>query len=253
MASSVSFALSTTKSIFVKLLTAAPVQRGELRVSPLGGRASDEDGGSGDGLDAQSQSGQAANRRDLVDLDRDFAALMRRYQQPIYNIAVQLIGDEDEAGDVTQETFLSAYKARASFRSESKVFTWLYRIAINHSKNRIKARARSRHHEGPSLDAGFESADGDEHGGLLESGIVADWSQSPELLLEQGELRTKIREAIEALSYEYKSVLLLREIEEMNYNDIAEATGLSLEAVKTRISRARGMVRKRVAPYYTQR
>jgi RNA polymerase sigma-70 factor, ECF subfamily len=252
MTSPVSLVSSASKSILVKLLSAAPVQKGEHRVSPIDDRGNGE-GGAADSLpDVPGSTAAAVNRRDLVDLERDFAALMRRYQQPIYNIAVQLIGDEDEAGDVTQETFLSAYRARGSFRSESKVFTWLYRIAINHSKNRLKSRSRARSHEGPSLDSGFESADGDEQGSLLESGLVADWSQSPEILLEQGELRTKIREAIEALSHEYKSVLLLREMEEMNYNDIAEATGLTLEAVKTRISRARGMVRKRVAPYYSQ-
>jgi len=246
----VSFAISTSNSYLVKLLSAAPVQRGELRVATPDGGGEDAFGAI-DLVDAAASPTVSVNRRDLVDLDRDFGALMRRYQQPIYNLAVQLIGDEDEASDVTQETFLSAYRARASFRSESKVFTWLYRIAINHSKNRRKSKARSKSHEGPSLDSGFESADGEDQGGLLESGLVADWSQSPELLLQKNELRTKIREAIEALPHEYKSVLVLREMEDMNYNDIAEATGLSLEAVKTRISRARGMVRRRVAPYYS--
>jgi RNA polymerase sigma-70 factor (ECF subfamily) len=196
------------------------------------------------------------NRRDALDLTNNFSELMRRYQQPVYNVALQLLGDEDEAGDITQETFISAYRARATFRSESKVFTWLYRIAINHSKNRLKARSRTRSREAMSLDAGFDQAGlggqsgSDAASSLLESSIVEDWSQSPGKLIVEQELRIKINDAIDALAPEYKTVLVLREVEQMSYNDIADAVGLSLEAVKTRISRARAMVRRRVGPYY---
>jgi RNA polymerase sigma-70 factor (ECF subfamily) len=194
------------------------------------------------------------NRRDVLDLANNFGELMKRYQQSVYNVAFQLLGDEDEAGDVTQETFISAYRARSSFRSESKVFTWLYRITINHSKNRLKSRSRIRSREAMSLDAGFDQSvtgavNSDSAMNLLESAIVEDWSGSPAKLIEERELGQKINEAIDSLAPEYKSVLVLREIEQMSYNDIAETVGLSLEAVKTRISRARAMVRRRVGPY----
>ena len=205
-----------------------------------------------EGTEEHAYENAAVNRRDVLDLHRDFDAVMQRYQGAIYNLALQLTSDAEEASDVTTETFLSAYKARNTFRNESKVYTWLYRIAINHSKNRLKSKSRQRAHEGPSLDAGYETESGDESAGLLESALAADWSHSPELLLQQGELRAKISEAIESLPIEYRQVLILREIEDMPYNDIADATGLSLEAVKTRISRARGMVRRKVAPYYRE-
>ena len=205
-----------------------------------------------EGTEEHAYENAAVNRRDVLDLHRDFDAVMQRYQGAIYNLALQLTSDAEEASDVTTETFLSAYKARNTFRNESKVYTWLYRIAINHGKNRLKSKSRQRAHEGPSLDAGYETESGDESAGLLESALAADWSHSPELLLQQGELRAKINEAIESLSVEYRQVLILREIEDMPYNDIADATGLSLEAVKTRISRARGMVRRKVAPYYRE-
>ncbi len=205
-----------------------------------------------EGTEEHAYESAAANRRDVLDLHRNFDAVMQRYQGAIYNLALQLTSDTEEASDVTTETFLSAYKARNTFRNESKVYTWLYRIAINHSKNRLKSKSRQRAHEGPSLDAGYETENGDESAGLLESALAADWSHSPELLLQKGELRAKINEAIESLPIEYRQVLILREIEDMPYNDIADATGLSLEAVKTRISRARGMVRRKVAPYYRE-
>jgi RNA polymerase sigma-70 factor (ECF subfamily) len=192
------------------------------------------------------------NSRDVADLRQDFDALMGRYERPIYNAIFHLIGDPEEAGDLTQETFVSAYRARNHFRGDAKVYTWLYRIAVNHCKNRFKQRDRLREYEGVSLDGGFgagawgEDAD---HGGQ-ESRLVADWSLSPERLLEQKELRAQIYRAVEALASEYRIVLVLREMEGLNYNEIAEVTGLTMEAVKTRLSRARAMVRRRIEPYY---
>ncbi len=253
---------------FLKLLWALPVKDAYLRraMQPESGessqtgkllrepseRTSDGAGAVRGEADIQRETAElAADRRDFADLQHDFNALVGRHQQRIYNLAYQHIGDSDEASDITQETFISAYRARQNFRGEARVFTWLFRIAINHTKNRLKAKSRSRTHEGPSLDSTFDQEGGEPGGDLLESSLVADWSQAPETVLEQGELLTKIREAIEALPFEYRSVLILREMEDMNYNDIAAATGLSLEAVKTRISRARAMVRRRVSPYYS--
>lgn len=248
---------------FLKLLPARPVESTTIKLAVVLASGQDSHSDPEKTPDAaQAEIGavsdiySGANRRDAYDLANNFSELMKRYQQPVYNVALQLLGDEDEAGDITQETFISAYRARGSFRSESKVFTWLYRIAINHSKNRMKARSRTRSREAMSLDAGFDQAssggsgNGEGATSLLESSVVADWSQSPGKLIEERELRGKINDAIDALAPEYKSVLVLREVEQMSYNDIADAVGLSLEAVKTRISRARAMVRRRVGPYY---
>jgi RNA polymerase sigma-70 factor (ECF subfamily) len=102
-----------------------------------------------------------------------------------------------------------------------------------------------------SLDGGFGgpwSEDGEHAQG--ESRPVADWSLSPERLLEQKELRAQIYRAVDGLASEYRIVLVLREMEGLNYSEIAEVTGLSMEAVKTRLSRARAMVRRRIEPYY---
>ncbi|MEO7715005.1 MAG: sigma-70 family RNA polymerase sigma factor [Capsulimonas sp.] len=186
-------------------------------------------------------------KRAQNELLHDFDALVERYNKPLFNVIYQWIGDYDEAADLTQETFVSAYKAREQFRGDAQVYTWLYRIAHNHCKNRFKQRDRARQAEGPSLDAGV-SGDGDDM--VSETREIADWSFSPSRVLEQKELRALVQRAVDSLASEYKVVLVLREMEGMSYNEIADVTGLTMEAVKTRLNRARGMVRQRVEPYY---
>ncbi len=199
-------------------------------------------------------SGAGASRdatgalRDGVALVRDFDALYAKYGPQIFNTIFQWIGDYDEATDLTQETFLSAYKAREQFRGDAKVYTWLYRIAHNHCKNRFKQRDRQREMEGPSLDAGL-SGDGADEGEAAPVREIADWSGSPARRLEQKELQAQINRAVDGLASEYRVVLVLREVDGLSYGEIAQATGLTLEAVKTRLNRARAMVRQRIEPY----
>ena len=195
---------------------------------------------------AATERTDARQNRDDIALVRDFDALYARYGKQIYNTLYQLIGDHEEAADLTQETFLSAHKAREQFRGDSKVSTWLYRIAHNHFKNRLKQRGRQREMEGPSLDAGFGDGADEENAGTRE---IADWSQSPPHLLEQKELGAQINRAVNSLAPEYRVVLILREVDGLAYNEIADVTGLTLEAVKTRLNRARAMVRQKVEPY----
>lgn len=184
------------------------------------------------------------NRRADVALVRDFNALYARYEKPLFNVIFQWVGDYEDAQDVFAETWLSAYKARDSFRGESQVYTWLYRIAHNHCKNRFKQRDRQREVEGPSLDASFTSDEGDD----APAREIADLSYAPAQLLDQKETRALINKAIDSLASEYKVVLTLYELEGLSYNEIAEVTGVTLAAVKTRLNRARAMVRQRVEP-----
>ena len=194
--------------------------------------------------------GGEEDARDAHDLRHDFDALTSRYQRTIYNTVFRLIGDPEEASDLTQETFISAYRASAQFRGESRVSTWLYRIAVNHCKNRFKQRDRQKEHESFSLDDSFGSPWSERETDASESRLLADWSQSPEGVLQQKELRAMIASAVDALPTDYKLVLVLREMNGLNYNEIVEATGLTMETVKTRLSRARGMIRRRIEPYY---
>ena len=192
----------------------------------------------------------AAERRADLALVQDAAALYARYGDKIFNTIYQWIGDYEEAADLTQETFLSAYKAREQFRGRfAKLSTWLYRIAHNHVQEpRSSSEDRQREMEGPSLDAGIAGEEAD-FGEAAAPREIADWSQSPSRLLEQKELQAQINRAVDSLASEYRVVLVLREVDGLTYNEIAEVTGLTLEAVKTRLHRAKTMVRQRVEPY----
>lgn len=196
---------------------------------------------------AAAERTEARQNRDDIALVRDFDALYARYGKQIYNTLYQWIGDYEEAADLTQETFLSAHKAREQFRGDAKVYTWLYRIAHNHFKNRLKQRGRQRDMEGPSLDAGLSDGAGfEENAGTRE---IADWTQSPTRLLEQKELQAQINRAVDSLAPGYRVVMVLRDVDGLAYNEIADVTGLTVEAVKTRLNRARAMVRQKVEPY----
>lgn len=184
------------------------------------------------------------SRRADMALVRDFDALYARYEKPLFNLILRWVGDYEDAQDVTIQTFTSAYNARENFRGESQVNTWLYKIAHNHCKNRFKQRDRQRDNEGASLDASFGVEPGDES----QTREIADWSYSPAQLLDQKETRALIDKAIDGLAPDYKIVLTLRHLEDLSYNEIADVTGLTLAAVKTRLNRAHAMVRTRVEP-----
>ncbi len=178
-------------------------------------------------------------------MPESFDALVAEYERRIYNVVLRILGDPDEAADVTQEVFISAYKSFDRFRGESHPYTWLYQIAINHCRNRLRKRVRDRRVRVESLDTA---------GGSLEDGAqtrdIPDATHAPHAVLEEKELRQRILDAIEGLPPEYREVVVLREMQNLSYNDIAEATGLSLDNVKTRLSRARLMLRRRLEHYY---
>jgi len=180
-----------------------------------------------------------------ADRNLDFDALVVKYEKKIFNVIYRMLGDYEEATDLTQETFISAFKHYDRFRGDSKVFTWLYQIARNLCINRVRQRERQRGMRFESLDQPRETDDDD---GLTRE--IADWSQSPQIVLESNELREKMMAAINSLPPDYKEVLVLREFEGLTYNEIVEQTGLTLENVKTRLSRARGMLRRKLGPYY---
>jgi RNA polymerase sigma-70 factor (ECF subfamily) len=186
-----------------------------------------------------------ASPGDDADRNLDFDALVAKYEKKIFNVIYRFLGDYEEATDLTQETFLSAFRHYDRFRGEAKVFTWLYQIARNLCINRVRQRDRQRSLKIESLD---QTRDGDDDEGLTRE--VADWTHSPHQVLEEKELHQRILAAIESLPPDYKEVVLLREFQQMSYNEIVAATGLSLENVKTRLSRARAMLRRKLEPYY---
>ena len=202
-----------------------------------------------DSADVTRGRHRAMNSAPSEDADRnlDFDALVAKYDKKIFNVIYRMLGDYEEATDLTQETFISAYRHYDKFRGDSKVFTWLYQIARNLCINRVRQRERQRGLRMESMD---QPRDLDEDDGATRE--IADWSQSPQRVLENNELREKLMSAIQSLTPEYREVLVLREFEGLSYNEIVERTGLTLENVKTRLSRARGMIRRKIGPYYQE-
>lgn len=181
----------------------------------------------------------------LEDEDRglSFEQIISRYEKKIFNLILRHISDREEAEDLTQETFLNAYKSFGTFRGECKIHTWLCQIALNQCKNRFRQRDRRRSVEGPSLDQPTGTED------PVRAMEIADWDQSPQEVLIRNETYRYVLKAIDSLPDEYRTVIVLCDLQQMSYQQIAQITGLSLEAVKTRIHRGRLMLRRKVDAY----
>ncbi len=154
---------------------------------------------------------------------------MAAYEKNVYNVALQMTGNREDAQDMAQEAFLKAYSSLSSFRGDSKFSSWLYRIVANvclDFKRRQSRRPRS------SLTVE------DDEGESVELDI-ADESQSPETLLERKLTRDAVRRGLQELPPEQRQILLLREIQGLSYEEIGEVMDLEPGTVKSRIFRAR--------------
>ena len=168
----------------------------------------------------------AARRGD----DAAFEELVRAYEKKVYHLSLRMCGDQEDAFEIAQEAFLSAWRGLKFFRGDSSFSTWLYRLTSNAAVDFL--RRRRRQGEGPSLD--------DE-----ETYIEApDPSPSPQHRAENRELRRALDQGLRALSPEHRQVLLLRELQGLSYEEIARELELDLGTVKSRIARARDRLRK---------
>ncbi len=172
-----------------------------------------------------------------------FDEVVDRYYDKVLNLAFRLMGDREEAHDLTQEVFIHAYQAYDRFRGEAEVFTWLYRITVNLAKNRYKQLQREREHRWEVLE------ETDEEEEEVEPFEWEDTKLSPETLLEQKERAEAIQKAIDELPEDQRVTLVLRDIEGLSYREIARIQGCSVEAVKSRLFRARSTLRKKLRPF----
>lgn len=173
-----------------------------------------------------------------------FDDLLDRYEKPVFNLIYRLVGDYEEAADLTQDTFVAAYRSFHAFRRESSVFTWLCQIAVNRCRNRFKERDRRRRFEFLFRDVKQEEETAVED----ENGLAAD-HRTPLAELERKELQEKIESAISSLPDEYRMVVVLRDLQGLSYQEISEVVGLRLEVVKARLHRGRAILRTKLSPY----
>jgi RNA polymerase sigma-70 factor (ECF subfamily) len=168
-----------------------------------------------------------------------YELLIERFQTPVYNLAYRLLNDQSDAADVLQEVFIKIFRNVATFRGESSLRTWVYRIAVNESHNRRRWLFRHRRGE-TGLEETFEDSETREK-------PLKDKGETPYDFTMNREAQTLLEEGLAAINPVYKAVLVLREIEEMSYEEIAAILEVSIGTVKSRIVRGRDALRKHLA------
>lgn len=172
-----------------------------------------------------------------------FDELISYHQDRVLNTAFRLMGNYDEALDLTQEVFLNCFRKISNFKGDSALSTWLYRITVNTAKNRWKYQQSRGLNRMTSIDAPLDADD--------EERVkqYPDVQPTPRKVASDRESMAYLEEHLEKLNGEHKEVLVLRYIEERSYEEIAEMLGLSLGTVKSRIHRARNELRELMAEY----
>lgn len=172
-----------------------------------------------------------------------FDSLVCRYSGDIFALLYRLTQDPEEARDLTQETFLSALTAIIGFRGESEIKTWLFRIAVNHSRNRFRWWKRRRRDRTVSLDEVFSDSD------IRVGDNLADIAESPEAAALRRERERLLLNALASLPLNFREAVVLCDIEGLSYDEIAAALDINLGTVKSRIARGREELRRRLKDF----
>jgi RNA polymerase sigma-70 factor (ECF subfamily) len=168
-----------------------------------------------------------------------FAELVKPYERRVYVTALALLRNEADAQDVAQEAILKAFANLRQFRGEARFSTWLIQIAVN------EARMRQRKEHAALFEPIIEAQDEE---GAYTPRDFADWREIPSEALERSEIRTLLAKAMDSLAQKYREVFLLRDVEHMSIEETAEVLNISIASVKTRLLRARLMLRDILAP-----
>jgi RNA polymerase sigma-70 factor, ECF subfamily len=176
-----------------------------------------------------------------VGSEEAFETLIHLYQGPIYNIAYRVLGDPAEAADAVQETFMKIFRGIKTFRGECGLKTWIYKIAVSESLNRQRWWRRWRRYAPVSIDDQNSS-----DGGAAWLRNISDSSPTPELACAQIEVEQAVQSALNALAFEHRVVIVLRDIEGLSYEEISQMLSLSLGTVKSRLWRGRLELRRKL-------
>ncbi len=174
-----------------------------------------------------------------------FEGLVRRHQGRVFTLALRMLGDRAEAEDMAQEIFLKAYRGLKAFRGASRFSTWLHAIASHHCLNHLEARRRR-----PLQSArggGRPDRAGNDPPAPLDR--LADDAPRADLLLERADLARLVQAELAHLTEEHRLVLILRDIQGLSYEEIAETLGLELGTVRSRLHRARMEMKARLTPH----
>jgi len=174
--------------------------------------------------------------------NKAFEILVKRYQDPIVNYAFRFLGNYEDATDIAQETFMRLYKNRMMYEPIAKFSTWLYTIAGNVAKSELRRRKTSRIVPLNQIDE-----DGEE-----QTWDVPDTEYTPDKTVDVTLIEQYLQEALMKIPASYRDVIIMRDIQDMEYEDIAKITGLPLGTVKSRINRGRLQLQKLLKDIYEQ-
>jgi RNA polymerase sigma-70 factor (ECF subfamily) len=178
--------------------------------------------------------------------DAAYAWLIGEFQQPVYGLVYRIVNDPADAADTTQEVFLKVFRGMKQFHGESSLKTWIYRIALHEAANRrrwwFRHKAKETSIEAPESDA---SAVGEQ----AMQAALTDQGDSPFESVAHREVQQRVEEELRKVPEPYRTTLILRDLEEMSYEEIAEVLEISLGTVKSRLTRGREALRQRLAPY----
>jgi RNA polymerase sigma-70 factor (ECF subfamily) len=161
------------------------------------------------------------------------AELVAEHQRMVVQLAMNLLGDHDEALDLSQEVFLRVFRTIHRFRGQSSLRTWIYRIAVNQARNRHRFWRRRHRADQVSIDEHVAA-----HGEFLSGGDV-----TPDRMLAQKELAARLQRALDSLPFDQRTAIVLREVDGLSYEEIAFSLGVAIGTVKSRLTRARRALR----------
>lgn len=168
--------------------------------------------------------------------ERAFSEFVAAYQNQVFNLVFRMLSNKQEAEDVAQEVFITVYKNIGTFRGDCRLSTWIYRIATNHCRNRIKYLSRRRVHEHQQYDEEIGKVQPkDNVAGSPTTGTV----ERPDHMAEGHQMEKLVQRAIAMLDEDHRTVIVLRDIQNLAYQEICEITGLPVGTVKSRLHRAR--------------
>lgn len=163
-----------------------------------------------------------------------FEILVRRHQKTIFNLVYRMLGDYDEAADIAQEAFLSAYRAIGGFRGDANFSTWLYRIALNHATTRRRSMTHWQQHTVP----------------IETTEPACGHHLDPAAIVEQKEIQERVQKALNSLEPDEAMIILLKDLQDIPYEEVARVLEIPMGTVKSRLHRARQALKSRLASYF---
>ena len=192
-------------------------------------------------VDAEQESERKFIERLARRDERAFNELVQLYEARVFRLVLRMLGRRDEAEDMAQEVFVQIFKAVGTFRGDSKLSTWIYRVSVNLCKNRMKYLSR-RHADGEDeLEPVAERASLDEAKGVTFGDVA-----QPDRMVEGYQMEQVVQRCIAELEPDFREVLILRDLEDLSYEELSEITGLPDGTVKSRLHRARSMLKASV-------